>query len=209
MAAFPIVVLNGGSSSGKSSIARALQGLLGPTWMTLGVDDLVRALPGGDQPLGGELSVEFGQDGSVTVGEDFRQAEAAWYQGLAAIGRAGTGLIIDEVFLGGKSSQERLARALAGLPVLWVGVRCAPEVAGRREQRRTDRVVGMAVSQAERVHDGVEYDLVVDTTNVPAIECARAVAARVAQYGAAQCGVTQCGEGRSRWLAGPEPGRSL
>ncbi|MGH9044898.1 MAG: phosphotransferase-like protein [Acidimicrobiales bacterium] len=43
-----VVVLNGGSSSGKSSIARRLQSLLGPTWLVFGVDDLIRALPGGD-----------------------------------------------------------------------------------------------------------------------------------------------------------------
>jgi chloramphenicol 3-O phosphotransferase len=42
------IVLNGGSSSGKSSLARSLQNRLGPTWLTLGVDDLIRALPGGE-----------------------------------------------------------------------------------------------------------------------------------------------------------------
>jgi chloramphenicol 3-O phosphotransferase len=178
----PVVVLNGGSSSGKSSIARALQGLLGPTWMTLGVDDLVRALPGGDRPLGSQMSVQVGPDGSVVVGDDFRRAEVAWYQGLAAIGRAGTGLIIDEVFLGGRSSQARLARALEGLAVVWVGVRCSPDVAAARERRRPDRVGGMALSQAERVHEGIEYDLVVDATHVSALDCARSIAARVAQF---------------------------
>jgi chloramphenicol 3-O-phosphotransferase len=69
----PVIVLNGGSSSGKTSIARSLQRLLGTTWMTLGVDDLIRALPGGEElealvraqrdggaPVGTEGSVEFG-----------------------------------------------------------------------------------------------------------------------------------------------------
>lgn len=37
-----VVVLNGGSSSGKSSIARCLQDQLASTWMALGVDDLIR-----------------------------------------------------------------------------------------------------------------------------------------------------------------------
>lgn len=98
---------------GKISIARCLQRLLGPTWMTLGDDDLVRALPGGDElddliraqpdgsgPAGAPGSIEFGLDGCVTVGEDFRRAEASWYAGLAAMGRCGTGLILDEVFWG-------------------------------------------------------------------------------------------------------------
>ena len=135
----PVIVLNGGSSLGKTSIARCLQRLLGPTWMTLGVDDLIRALPGGDEVddlirahrddderVGTDGSIQVGPDGSVSVGDDFRRAEASWYAGLAAIGRCGTGLILDEVFLGGRSSQERLASALAGLPVVWAGVRCDP-----------------------------------------------------------------------------------
>jgi chloramphenicol 3-O phosphotransferase len=188
----PVVVLNGGSSSGKSSIARRLQRLLGPTWLTLGVDDLVRALPGGDEldeliraqpeagPVGAAGSIEFGPDGSVTVGEDFRWAEASWYAGLAAIGRCGTGLILDEVFLGGRSSQERLSQALTDLPVVWVGVRCDPEVAAAREASRPDRVGGMARLQAARVHEGVVYDLVVDTTAVSAADCASLIAAHLA-----------------------------
>jgi chloramphenicol 3-O phosphotransferase len=184
----PVVVLNGGSSSGKSSIARYLQRLLGPTSLTLGVDDLIRALPGGDKVDDLDVSpkdrdkpmttgsIDFGPDGSVAVNDDFRRAEAAWNMGLAAIGRCGTGLIIDEVFLGGNSSQERLARVLSGLPVVWIGVRCDPEVAEARERDRTDRVTGMARLQAEAVHEGVIYDMVVDTTTCDAAACAQAIA---------------------------------
>ena len=188
----PVIVLNGGSSSGKTSIARCLQRLLGPTWLTLGVDDLIRALPGGNEvddpiraqrgggePVGTEGSIEIGPDGSVTVGDDFRRAEASWYAGVAAIGRCGTGLIVDEVFMGGRSSQERLASALAGLPVVWVGVRCDPEVAAAREHGRPDRVDGMARLQATRVHEGVIYDLAVDTSAASAADCARTIASHL------------------------------
>ena len=188
----PVIVLNGGSSSGKTSIARCLQRLLGTTWMTLGVDDLIRALPGGEQigalararqdggaPVRTEGPVAFGPGGSVVVGDDFRRAEASWYAGIAAIGRCGTGLIIDEVFIGGRSSQERLASALQGLPVVWIGVRCAPEVAEARERSRADRVGGMARLQATLVHQGVAYDLTVDTTATSAADCARTVAAHL------------------------------
>ena len=37
---------------------------------------------------------------------------------------------------------------------------------------------GMAVAQAELVHQCVGYDLEVDTTHTEALECARAIAAR-------------------------------
>jgi len=44
---------------------------------------------------------------------------------------------------------------------------------------RADRIAGMAASQAELVHQGVAYDLQVDTTHAEALDCARAIAARV------------------------------
>jgi chloramphenicol 3-O phosphotransferase len=52
---------------------------------------------------------------------------------------------------------------LRGLAVGWVGVRCAPDIVAAREARRGDRIAGMAASQAEFVHSGINYDLVVDT----------------------------------------------
>ena len=63
--------------------------------------------------------------------------------------------------------------------MLWVGVRCDSAVAAGREIARGDRVTGMAAAQAELVHQGVGYDLEVDTTHTEALECARAIAARV------------------------------
>ncbi|NEE45547.1 chloramphenicol phosphotransferase, partial [Streptomyces sp. SID8455] len=71
---------------------------------------------------------------------------------------------VDEVFLSGAAGQRRWSERLGGLEVLWVGVRCEPEVAAGRETARGDRVAGMAASQAELVHRGVAYDLEVDTT---------------------------------------------
>ena len=63
--------------------------------------------------------------------------------------------------------------------MLWIGVRCESAVAAGREIARGDRVVGMAASQAEVVHQGVVYDLQVDTTHTEALECARAITASV------------------------------
>jgi chloramphenicol 3-O phosphotransferase len=92
--------------------------------------------------------------------------------------RAGARIIVDEVFLGGPVSQQRWQAALAGLQVLWVGVRCESAVAASREVARGDRVGGMAASQAEAVHHGIAYDMQVDTTRTEAMQCAQAIAAR-------------------------------
>jgi chloramphenicol 3-O phosphotransferase len=175
-----VIVLNGGSSSGKSTLAVGLQRRLDGTWMTLGVDDLIRAVSYGPTDTEVAGSIEFRADGSVAISDTFRTAEASWYEGLAAIVRAGTGVIVDEVFLDGGTSQDRLRRALDGLLVLWVGVRCHPDVAEARETERGDRHRGMARNQADRVHQGVTYDVVVDTTDMPFEECVEVIAARAA-----------------------------
>lgn len=181
-----VIMLNGGSSSGKSSIARCLQDLLPQDWLTFGCDTLVDALPPrmrseGGAGEGGASGAAFavGGHGEVTVGDAFRRMDRAWAHGVAAIARAGVPVVVDEVFLGGAASQARWREALDGLGVLWVAVRCAPDEAAARESARGDRAAGMARTQADAVHRGVAYDLEVDTTSATAEACARVIAARV------------------------------
>jgi len=170
-----VIVLNGGSSSGKSGIARCLQAVLPDPWLVFGVDTLIQAMPVASRLSG----IEFAPDGAVIVRPEFRALEAAWIEGVAAMARAGARIILDEAFLGGTASQQRWLTALGALRVLWVGVRCDGAVAAAREIARGDRITGMAASQAELVHQGVRYDLQVDTTHTEALDCARAIAARV------------------------------
>ncbi|MFB6903462.1 chloramphenicol phosphotransferase CPT [Streptomyces bacillaris] len=177
-----MIVLNGGSSSGKSGIVRCLQALLPDPWLALGTDTMVEAMPAALQAA--ETGIVFGPDGSVSIGSEFRELEDAWTEGVAAMARAGARIIVDEVFLSGAAGQRRWSEQLGGLGVLWVGVRCAGEVAAGREIARGDRTVGMAAAQAESVHRGVVYDLEVDTTRTESLECARTIAAHVRGEGA-------------------------
>jgi chloramphenicol 3-O phosphotransferase len=172
-----VIVLNGGSSSGKTGIVRCLQAILPEPWLATGVDTLIESMP--IHMRGSDSGVEFAADGGVSVGPQFRALQAAWRAGIVAMARAGARVIIDDVFLGEAASQQEWREVLAGLDVLWVAVRCDPAVAAGRELARADRVRGMAVSQAEVVHRGVVYDVEVDTTHAESLECARAIAARV------------------------------
>ncbi|HLI00632.1 MAG TPA: AAA family ATPase [Acidimicrobiales bacterium] len=179
-----VIVLNGGSSAGKTSIAARLQELLEQPWITLAVDDLLDKLPaslvGRTRPQPGRPPlISFGPGGEVDLGPGWPPVEAAWYVGVAGMARAGLGVIVDEVLLSGGEGQRRLAAAFEGLEVLWVGVRCDPAVAAAREAARVDRVAGMAADQAERVHAGADYNVVVDTTSASAEDCARAILAHV------------------------------
>jgi chloramphenicol 3-O phosphotransferase len=111
--------------------------------------------------------------------------------GVAAMVRAGARVIFDDVFLGGAASQERMRGYDAGVlrgerRCRWrasmccgPGVRCDPGIAAAREAARGDRVTGMAASQAEMVHEGVCYDVEVDTSRAESLDCARVIASRV------------------------------
>ncbi|MCX4546112.1 chloramphenicol phosphotransferase CPT [Streptomyces sp. NBC_01565] len=172
-----MIILNGGSSSGKSGIVRCLQAVLPDPWLAFGCDAFVDALPAAMQAA--QDGIEIAADGTVSVGPAFRELEAAWTEGIAAMARAGARVVIDDVFLGGAASQQRWQRVVGDLTVLWVGVRCDSAVAAGREIARGDRVGGMAASQADLVHRGVVYDLEVNTTHAESLECARVIASHV------------------------------
>lgn len=188
-----VIVLNGASSSGKTTLAVALQDVVDGTWLIFGIDTLISAIPlklldlHEDATIGArprqhevrEGGISFDADGEITVGTEFQRLEAAWLKGLASIAATGTRLILDEVFLDGAQSQARLRQSLAGRNVAWVGVMCDADVAARRERDRGDRVVGGFERQAKRVHEGVHYDLVVDTSSQPPDEIAQQIAEHI------------------------------
>lgn len=156
-------MLNGGSSSGKTALTRALQEVLDGYWLRLGVDTLIDAAP--PRLLRTGEGLVLAADGTVSAGPDYAELERAWMNGVAATAAAGARVLIEDNFLGGPTMQERWRQVLADLVVGWVGVRCAADVAAERELSRGDRIAGMATHQATSVHEGVQYDLEVDTTD--------------------------------------------
>jgi chloramphenicol 3-O phosphotransferase len=172
-----LIIINGGSSSGKTGIVRCLQAVLDEPWLAFSVDDFVDAMPVAME--GSTAGIEIGPGGEVSVGPAFRELEAAWTTGIVAMCRAGGRVIIDDVFLGGAASQRRWRDAIGELETLWVGVRCAPEIAAGRELARGDRARGMAEKQALIVHEGVAYDVEVDSSRSESIDCARTIASYV------------------------------
>ncbi|MCZ0980648.1 chloramphenicol phosphotransferase [Streptomyces diastatochromogenes] len=169
-----MIILNGGSSSGKTGIVRCLQAVLPDPWLAFGVDSFVDALPARMRDSDGGIA--FDADGTVSVGADFRALEAAWAAGIVAMARAGARIVVDDVFLGGPPPSGAGARPSATCP-------CCGSASGARARsprtgdRPGDRVPGMAAQQALLVHEGVTYDVEVDTTRTESVDCARTIAA--------------------------------
>ena len=164
-----IIILNGGSSSGKTTLAKCLQNSLTGPWMRFSIDDLIQSMP--ESMLKKDSGIKFDEDGSVTPGTEFQELESAWMHGIGEMARRGARIIIDDVFLSGVKGRQKWETALEGMQVLWVGVFCDPAVAAAREKERRDRIGGMAVSQAAIVHEGMNYDVKVNTSRSTAEEC--------------------------------------
>ncbi len=178
-----VIFLNGCTSAGKTSIARALQAELPTPFLRFGIDDAFAMLPRRlhNQPDGfffdtdarGHIRLNHGPFGFATLKAHARAA--------AAIAAQGLDLILDEVVLEESLRQDWHAQ-LAGLPVFMVGVHCDLAELERREQQRGDRLIGQARGQIDLVHAQMRYDLEIDTTSTPPEASAAAIAAALAPW---------------------------
>ena len=156
-----IVLLNGTSSSGKSSIADELWRRWPTPAFRLAVDDL-NAMRGKAQTLALD---------EASLAQALRRTRAGFHRVVAGMAAAGNDVIMDHVL----SEPWRLADCLAlfrPFPVLLVGVVCDPAELTRRELARGDRLPGTAAAQVDLVHRHGTYDLTVDTTHRSAADCA-------------------------------------
>lgn len=92
---------------------------------------------------------------------------------VAALAAQGDELIVDEVLVG--DDKADYVRLLAPFDLRLVGVHCPLPVLEQREQARGDRRLGLARWQFDKVHAGMDHDVVVDTSAGSPEECAQAV----------------------------------
>ncbi|MGW1610784.1 phosphotransferase-like protein [Streptomyces sp. NPDC002285] len=153
-----VVLLNGTSSSGKSSIARALLDVLDGTWFHLPVDAF-HAMRGGSPLADEDLQSEIDR-----TAKGFHRAVA----GMAA---GGNNLVVDYPL----SRRWRLLDLLDLLvpeDTVLIGVRCPLPELERRERERGDRQPGLAALQFAQVHSHGPHDLDVHTDVLTPAECA-------------------------------------
>lgn len=181
-----IIILNGAPRSGKSSIVEAIQDGFDGVWVNLGVDAYIRHItparyrpgiglrPGGERPDLEPLIPRF---------------YAALYASIAAHSRMGLNVVAEFGHHDAYSSPLGIladcARQLAGLPVLFVGVRCSLDVVMQRRLAESLERQGIYVpigpdmavpapvlAWQEEVHRPGIYDLEVDTSAKSPQACA-------------------------------------
>ena len=153
-----IVVLNGASSSGKTTVARAIRDLLGESCAAVSIDDLY-----------GFVSPRCRNDWSL-----FLTLTKVLASTTFAFAREGHVVVVDTVFER-RECHRALLETLEPFGVVLVRVDCPLGVLVEREQARGNRRPGLAAGQANRIHEGITYNLAIDTSSTTALECAKLI----------------------------------
>ncbi|HMP39704.1 MAG TPA: AAA family ATPase [Roseiflexaceae bacterium] len=163
-----IIFLNGPSSAGKSTLAKAIQQQIDQPFWHVASDQFVAAqmLPA-RHAEGGDFAWH------VMRPRFFR----AFHRCLPAIAGAEQNVIVDHV-IEFEAWLYELVDLLAPYDVFFVGVYCPLEELERRERLRGDRMPGEARDHLQVVHSFAAYDATVDTSvATPAVHAADVIRA--------------------------------
>ncbi len=185
-----IILLNGTSSSGKTTIAKIMQEKYSGILLLYGVDSVVQNAfpPKCDFPPFNEQAIKV-----IVHEEDNKPVaklivspymypvyEAAVYF-YKILSQNGYDIIVDEVLFD-KNRIRPYFELLRGEKVYFVGVKPDKEVAVEREIARRDRFRGFAAGLYDEVYNPIfTYDILLDTGKLTPEESAQKVLERVAQ----------------------------
>jgi chloramphenicol 3-O phosphotransferase len=181
-----IILLNGTSSAGKTTLAKVLQKSMDEPYLHMGNDQFL-------QPNRPDNMLEYADktshtqvDGWLVVLQDGRFVElqigaialrwlTGMYRAMAAWSEAGNHLIADVVLHDERILHEATA-IFHQLPVWFISVYCPLEISEKRERERTEkRALGGARLFYEGVYQNRIFDLMVDTSKSSSEECAQQI----------------------------------
>jgi chloramphenicol 3-O phosphotransferase len=178
-----LIWLQGGPSTGKSSIARRMlaASATGEAWLHTGDEHVIAGVPQrliaplgpSHPPVDGWYIpvVDRTLLGRPRAGPVALQILDAMYQGAAAMARVGVHVILDDVVWEGAVA-ELAGRAMRDIPHLIVEVNCDVAVALEREAHRSERYRGAVAAYASEPPLVTEPDVRLDTTRRTSDECA-------------------------------------
>lgn len=184
-----VIILNGPSASGKSSIQKEFQFLMMPNlWIKLGIDTLF------DKPMP-DITLEnisfFQSQNSIRwitmtndqdnnpvmtlfTGEQGDKVAYGMNSAIAAYAQQGCNIIVDYIAYK-KEWIDDLHRKLKGIKTMYVKINIPLSTLEEREITRATSPKGHARSHYNTVHWNIKYDLEVDSHNDSAITIAQQI----------------------------------
>ena len=162
-----IILLNGPSSAGKSTLCQAIQGQVNEPFLQFSLDFFLFNSP--------VLPKQQLKNEAFNWAEMRPRVFEGFFNCLPALAVAGNNLVLDYI-IETQSQWDVLRQRLEGFDVFLVGVHCPLPELERREQLRGDRRVGDARRDLETVHSFTKYDLEIDSSQ-PAEENATQIIA--------------------------------
>ena len=163
-----IIILNGASSSGKTTILRAVQNLMDEPYLDAGIDRFIWMLPKRylNRPLWDDVLGQATQAGAAG-----QRLFRGMHRAIRELALCGNNVLADHVLVE-PDWVEQCASLFCDLPAYLVGVRCPLDVLEQRERSRKDRTLGQAKAQFPLVHKVAVYDLELDTSLLSVETCA-------------------------------------
>jgi len=182
-----IIILNGPSAAGKSSLQKEFQKMNDDLYLTVGIDGFFdQILPDVDENgkslKNGEMIrwVDFNQDAegyqiiALHVGDLGYKVIKGMHRALVAYAHQGNNMIVDYILYDQRWLPD-LITTLRGERVYLVGVNAPLEVIEQRESKRGTSPIGQARSHYDTVHQNMIYDLELNTAENTARECAQQI----------------------------------
>ncbi|WP_098743554.1 chemotaxis protein [Paenibacillus sp. EZ-K15] len=169
-----IVLMNGTSSSGKTSISMELINQKKILFHHLSIDDFFYNYNDFIDNKFPDIEPTREVDNQVVGQILFDPIISVYYATIKLFSEMGLNVIVDTVIDNDKRFNDYLD-VLFDHPTLFVGVLCSKEELIRREQIRGDREIGLANSQFNKVYCFNEYDLEVNTEDLDPTECAEKI----------------------------------
>jgi chloramphenicol 3-O phosphotransferase len=179
-----VCILNGASSSGKSTISQQLVSMIDTPTVYHGFDFLIPSLlPHKESfasPANRNTRVytrcldEVLYQKIVDSGIDVLQVI---YNFIPILHRGGLNVIVDTLLP--ETTIIPLFTILESVDTYFIGIRCSIEELNRREENRGDRSFGNAARTARSVHLHKLYDIEVDTEKHDAKGCAEQIIAHI------------------------------
>lgn len=152
-----IILLNGATSSGKSTIATLLQAKIDEPFWHFSIDHLRDA---------GVLPLDRINSGEFKWSELRDSFFGGFHHSLPAYVQAGNNLIVEHI-VETKEWMDLLVDLLEPFDVYFIGIHAPLQVLERREAERGDRPVGGARKDFETIHLHAIYDFELDSTLLP------------------------------------------